>query len=447
MSRGPSVTRRIALGLLVAASMLAPLRSLAQPADNPPPIVFVHGNGDSASEWMVSLWRWESNGYPRDRLFAIDLRNPSARTLDNVPEAGTSSSDDVRDQLADFVDRVLDRTDAKEVVLVGNSRGGNTIRNFLKNAGGAAKTSKAVLGGAVSHGAYNNVLLLPTSEYNSASPFITQLNAGPNEVVPGVDVLTLRSDRFDKFAQPDARFIIGVPIPTNISYDAPALTGAKNLVLPGLDHRETAMHRTAFAAAYTFITGEEPERLSVAAEDRPLISGVVTGVTAGLYDNRPVEGAQLSIFRVNKQTGERLSRRAYHVKTDGSGRWGPFAADPDAAYEFLLKMPGQPVTHVYRSPFPRGSGIVNVRPAATVKDLDKGSVVVLDRPSGYFGINDTLLFDGVRPAISTDPVPNVATTTLRTPFERVSHTARFNDEVIAARNWPRGHVAIVQFND
>jgi triacylglycerol lipase len=86
-----AVTRRAAL---VAAAMLAVLATPAIAArdGDPRPIVFVHGNGDSAAEWMVTLWRFESNGYPRDRLFAVDLRFPTARTLDDVPEAGTSSS-------------------------------------------------------------------------------------------------------------------------------------------------------------------------------------------------------------------------------------------------------------------------------------------------------------------------------------------------------------------
>ena len=36
-----------------------------------PPIVFVHGNGDSAALWQTTQWRFESNGWPRDRLFAV----------------------------------------------------------------------------------------------------------------------------------------------------------------------------------------------------------------------------------------------------------------------------------------------------------------------------------------------------------------------------------------
>jgi hypothetical protein len=74
-----------------------------------------------------------------------------------------------------------------------------------------------------------------------------------------------------------------------------------------------------------------------------------------------------------------------------------------------------------------------------------GSVVILTRPRGYFGVDDTVLFDGARPPLSTDPVPNESTATLRVPFAPASHSARFEDEANALRNWPAGHVAIAEF--
>jgi triacylglycerol esterase/lipase EstA (alpha/beta hydrolase family) len=40
-------------------------------------------------------------------------------------------------------------TGAPKVALVGNSRGANTIRNYVKNGGGASVVSHVVLGGGV----------------------------------------------------------------------------------------------------------------------------------------------------------------------------------------------------------------------------------------------------------------------------------------------------------
>jgi pimeloyl-ACP methyl ester carboxylesterase len=444
MPSRPDSTRRAVLAL-AAALIAMPVAAIAAPRE-PVPIVFVHGNGDSAAEWMTTLWRFESNGYPRNRLFAVNLAYPNARTLDDQPEPGTSSSTQAEKYLADFVADVLEETGAKKVVFIGNSRGANTIRNFVKNGGGADVTAKVVLGGGVNHGVFISPLIRPTSEFNGWNPFMQQLNAG-SEVVEGVDFLTLRSDKFDKYAQPDGRFVFGLPLPTGITYEAPALKGATNIVLPGVDHRETAMGTDAFPHIFEFITGDEPERVRVKKQDRARLDGVVTGLTAGLYDNLPVKGAELKIFEIDRRTAERIGDPVHRVVTEDNGRWGPFVADPDASYEFVLDVPGQPVTHIYRTPFLRGSRIMHLRPAEKIDNPAQDSIVILSRPTGYFGIQDELLFDDVRPHISTDPVPNESTATLLLPPDPVTHVAQFNDDTIAIRNWPPEHVAIAEFTD
>ena len=81
------------------ALLLIPQRHLSRitlkPADTqPPPIVFVHGNGDSAAMWLTTVWRFESNGWPRERLVALDMPYPLARDADDKPQAGRSSADE-----------------------------------------------------------------------------------------------------------------------------------------------------------------------------------------------------------------------------------------------------------------------------------------------------------------------------------------------------------------
>ncbi len=87
-------------------------------ADRPLPIIFVHGNGDTAGLWITTLWRFESNDYPRELLTALDLRYPLARSVDDKPEAGRSSTADVMRQLADEVAAVRQRTGAEKIILV-----------------------------------------------------------------------------------------------------------------------------------------------------------------------------------------------------------------------------------------------------------------------------------------------------------------------------------------
>ena len=51
--------------------------------------------------------------------------------------------------------------------------------------------------------------------------------------------------------------------PTNVTFDGPALKGAKNVVLMQRDHREVSFHPEAFALTYEFITGRAPATLAV----------------------------------------------------------------------------------------------------------------------------------------------------------------------------------------
>lgn len=194
--------RRALLGVATAA-LLGACAALA-PAEPPVPIVFVHGNGDSAALWTTTMWRFESSGWPRERLHALDLTDPLARDDDSVAQPGRTSSTDAAQALAATVQRVLERTGARQVALVGNSRGGLIIRNYVQNFGGAAKVSHAVLGGAPNHGVWSDPTFRPNNEFNGSGAFLRGLNtargAQGDEVTPGPRWMTLRSDNNDKFA-------------------------------------------------------------------------------------------------------------------------------------------------------------------------------------------------------------------------------------------------------
>jgi hypothetical protein len=329
---------------------------------------------------------------------------PLARDEDNAAQSGRSSTTEQAQFLSAEVDKVLARTGATQVVLVGNSRGGNTIRNYVQHHGGASKVSMAVLGGTPNHGVWALKEFRPHSEFNGAGPFLMALNApkGPagDEVTPGVRWLTIRSDNNDKFAQPDGVWIGAKGKPTNVSHDGPALKGAKNVVLPQRDHREVSFHPEAFAQTYEFITGRAPATLAIAAQSKLVLDGGLTGSGRGGPDNLPLVGATLEIFAVDAGTAARQGA-AKHRKTIGTdGRWGPFNAEAGTAYEFVIGAPGYATTHVYRSPFARSSDIVNLR-AERLADADKGavSVVTLTRPRGYFGLpRDRITLDGNTPA-------------------------------------------------
>jgi pimeloyl-ACP methyl ester carboxylesterase len=445
--------------MLAGAAALAPLRAFAQnppPARRPadpggPPIVFVHGNGDSAALWINNLWRFESNGFRRNLLFAIDFSYPVARTDDSKPQDNRSSTEEAMKDLAAYVAQVKKATRQAKVALIASSRGGNTVRNYLKNGGGAASVSHAILCGTPNKGIVISETMMVGSEFNGAMPFLKGLNGGADDLIAGVQMMAIRSDKNDKYSQPDARFVGYAGKPTGVGYDASELRGARNVIIDGLDHRETAFHKLAFAAQFEFITGKPPATLFIANEPLPVLNGKVTGIAPdGAYTNLPVSGAEVEIHDVDPRTGERKSAKPLHKKTTGAdGMWGPFIGRSDASYEFVLAMPGQPVTHTYRSPFLRGCDFIDLRPQPFGKGDDQaGAVVIMSRARGYLGVGrDKFSLDGKVPPGINDGVPGAASGKLA--FDAAARTvlAVFNTETIAARTWPvkDNHIVVAEF--
>ena len=429
------ITRRGMLG--GAAAMAAAAWVGRASAEETPPIVFVHGDSDQASIWQSVFWRFESNGYPRDRLFAISFTNPQARDDDNVAQADRSSTEDELKELSAFVDAALAKTGAKKVALVANSRGCNTVRNYLRHGGGAAKTECAVLCGGVNHGVFAGPYALG-SEYNGQGPFITDLNSGPTETTPGVRFLTLRSDGFDLYAQPDGAYIGHPGTPTNVTFKGPALKGALNLTLGHVDHRETAFSPRAFPEIYKFIVGRAPSRIAIVREAKVTLNGVATGVNGDTPTNKPVAGAKVEVYAVDPNTGARNSAALLSKTTGADGVWGPLETDSATALEFVIEAPNQLVTHIYRSPFARSFALLNLRPAIAKEGKgEAAAIVTMNRPRGYFGEpRDAILIDGKTP----DGVPPGVPAVWRLPVKFATLEERpivceFNQERIVAKMW------------
>jgi pimeloyl-ACP methyl ester carboxylesterase len=411
------------------------------------PIVFVHGDSDQAAIWQTAIWRFESNLYPRNRLFAINFTDPQARDDDTVAQANRSSTQDQLRELTAFVGGVKARTGAARIALVALSRGGYSTRGYI--AANAASVTSAVICGTPNHGVFAIDGLLG-SEYNGRGPFLTKLNAGDSEVTPDVPTLTLRSDGFDLYAQPDGAYIGHAGMPTNVTAEGPALKGATNLTLGHVDHRETACGPRAFAEMYKFIVGRAPTRISILPEDDVVLSGLVTGVVDGTPTNRPVEGAQVDVYRVSRETGERQGGPIHSRKTGPDGAWGPAQVGPFAHLEFVVAAPGAPITHIYRSPFQRSFALLNLRPSAAPakEDAGAGAIVMMNRPRGYFGLpRDIVLLDGKEPADIPAGVPATWHAKLKlAAMEDRPIVAEFNLERIVARAWPLedNHMTIVE---
>ncbi|MEP7280645.1 MAG: twin-arginine translocation pathway signal [Rubrivivax sp.] len=440
---------------LLAACAGGPPAVVSQ--EPPPPIVFVHGNGDTGGLWLTTIWRFESNGWPTTRLHAIDLPYPLARDADDKPQPGRTSIAEYQQFLAAEVDRVLAATGARQVVLMANSRGGYAVRSFIAN-GGAAKVSHAILGGVPNHGIWANPSFRPTNEFNGAGPLLMALN---NQGEPGVELtkgpkwMTIRSDANDKYAQPDGAWIGAKGTPTNVTVAGPELRGADNVVIPGIDHRETAFGPQAFAAAYRFITGRAPRSTDVTPQPAVALSGLVSGLGLGndptqgsFVTNLPLAGATLEVFAVDATTGERRGDALWRQSIGADGRWGPLAVSSRTPLEFIVAAPGYAQTHIYRSPFLRSSQLVNLR-AAVLTDADRkaGAVVQLTRLRGYFGLpRNHVVLDGQDPAPGLVPgVAGVSTATVRLPPGTPrAVAAELDGERLVGRSWPVAGNHLVQ---
>ena len=456
-------SRRTLLAVLASPLLLAACAHSPKP-DPYPPIVFVHGNGDSAALWQTTLWRFEANGWPSERLHALDLPYPLARDDDSKSQPGRSSTAEHMASLRSQVQQFLQATGARQVVLIGNSRGGNAIRNYIQNGGGEAYVSHAILGGTPNHGVWAIPGFREANEFSGTGPFLRALNAPKNaagdEVTGPVQWLTLRSDNNDKYAQADGLWM-GLPgTPTHINADAPALKGASNVVLPGVDHRETSFSPAAFAAAYRFITGTAPQTLLATPQTPMILNGKITGLglrpadpaTGNYSNNLPLPGAHLAVYATDAATGERRGDTVHNRTVGEDGLWGPFTAQAGTAYEFVISAPGYAITHIYRSAFPRTSTLIHLR-AERLAEADKlaASSITLTRPRGYFDARrDRMLFDGkALPGVAATVagVSSVKINTSQAGIRPIS--AQFNGESITGRTWPaaNNHLVILELTN
>jgi len=445
---GPDAARR---RLLLGGAASALLSACASPAPDivRPPIVFMHGNGDTSALWMTTLWRFESNGWPSQRLSCVDVPYPLARDDDGRAQAGRSSSADNRESLAEAVQRMLRATDERRVVLIASSRGGNAVRDYIAHGGGDQTVSHAILCATPDHGVFVDAQHALGSEFNGAGPFLMGLNApqgpGGDEVTPGVRWMTIRSDRMDKYAQPDGEWIGMKGQPTHVDFDGPALKGAENVVLPGADHREAAFSAAAFGQMWRFLTGTAPLTTAVVPESRVVLDGRVIGyeVFSGqkiVPTNLPLVGATVEVYATEPTTGERLAAPLHRSIVGPDGRWGPLATDPHVTLEFVVSASGHATTHLYHSALPRSTRLAHLR-AERLLDADQGAgaIVTMVRPTGYFGLSrDRISLDGQQPPPGIAAgVPSVSATKLKLadPTERPV-VGVFNDERIVARVWP-----------
>ena len=183
------------------------------PAQHPDPVVLVPGTFDATS-WGTLAPALAQRGYC---VFTMQYGN-----------AGTGDIVRSAHQLARFVDRLLKRTGAKKVAIVGHSEGGLMPRYYLKFLGGAGKVSDLVGLAPSNHGTTSPMALVGAWNGCTAcaqqvawgSAFLDRLNAGSE--TPGPVDYTSVETQYDQVVLPYTSAFLSGPRArvTNITLQA-----------------------------------------------------------------------------------------------------------------------------------------------------------------------------------------------------------------------------------
>jgi triacylglycerol lipase len=171
------------------------------PPKHPYPVVLVPGTF-AATSWSTMAPALARLGYC---VFTIDYGN-----------AGTGDIVHSAQELAADVNRILARTGARRVAIVGHSEGGMMPRYYIKRLGGARKVSDLIALSPSNHGTTNLLALVGELTGCTAcgqqlawgSTFLGRLNAGA-EAPPPVDYTVIQT-RFDAVVIPyESAFLHG----------------------------------------------------------------------------------------------------------------------------------------------------------------------------------------------------------------------------------------------
>jgi len=323
-------------------------REMAAPVAPPDtsrlPVVFLHGALGSGEQFETQAQRFASNGYPADRITALDYDASSP----TVPE------NRVFPPLDGEIQRLLTSAGTTKVDLVAHAEGALLATRYL--------TSSAARAARVAHLVNVDVPQTITT-------------------VRGVQTLV----------------VWGAGDPTR------RIAGATNVRFLDADRGQLLGAPDMFRQLYHFLTGGDPFTTDVSPQSGLIeISG-----RALLYPaNVGVGAARLEVHRLDPRTGRRLANGLTGLFTlPADGSWGPVRADGTAPYEFALVRTGQPVHHFYFQPFRRGDRLVRLLTSRPGEEIGGGMAtsprqtdLIVDRDLEWWGDqrtgSDVLAVDG-----------------------------------------------------
>lgn len=314
------------------------------------PVVMVHGFLASGDTWAPFHQLFTSNGYKPNLLHAFDWNS--------LAQGANHSA-----ALDGFIDRVLAKTKAPKVRLIGHSAGGGLCYTYLSNAARAAKVDGYV---------------------HVAS------SVQPNPAGPGGSVPTLN------LWSPGDKIVQGGNI-----------AGATNNSLPNKDHYQVATSPESFDAVYRFFHNKPPTTLKPTFEEIVCIGGRV--LTFG--ENNPAIKATVQLYPTDPATGERLGGTPFETWiSDSLGYWGPTNVPANTTFEFVVTTTSanDRVVHYFREGFQHLNSLVYLRILPPAASLAGVLLAGLPRSDGQTVMNvfsssqavvagrDSLLVNGVQ---------------------------------------------------
>jgi len=241
----PRLARRAFVALAAAVvlsacsgdSITGPNAAVTASYTGPHPILFVHGWNSSGSVWTTMIGRFQSDGFPADRLYNWSY---------NTAQSNATTAQ----QLSAKVDEIMQITGAPKVDLVTHSMGGLSARYYTKYLGGAAKVDAWVSLAGPNHGTNSAALCLQTScrEMLPNSDFLRALNR--KDETPGVPRYATWWSPCDEVINPQT---------------STSLKGASNSQTVCMRHSDLHENATVYAQVRDWVGGQGAALVASAA--------------------------------------------------------------------------------------------------------------------------------------------------------------------------------------
>lgn len=263
------------------------------------PIIFVHGMLGSGDSWAKPVQLFRGQEYPSEYLNVMDW---------NSLMFGQINTSILLDSV---VDHVIAKTGAEKVNLVGHSAGGGVCSTYLKDTAYAKKVENYI--------------------HLASGKLITDLTVRTLNLYSPYDQITGGED----------------------------ITGIENITIPNKDHYEIATSTESFQAMFRFFNPNLELKNSTS-----ILPKNVAGRVLSLGENKPEINATIFIFGINPETGDRTSKSPlFTFIADENGNWGPFLAEENVVYEFVVKSIDidKKTVYYYREPFQSENSLVYLR--------------------------------------------------------------------------------------